>query len=45
MVRSIVEERWLPALRNFEPELIILSAGFDAHREDDLGQMGLVEND
>jgi acetoin utilization deacetylase AcuC-like enzyme len=32
-------------LRNFEPELIIISAGFDAHREDDLGQMGLVEDD
>jgi acetoin utilization deacetylase AcuC-like enzyme len=44
-VRSIVEERWLPALRNFEPQLIINSAGFDAHREDDLGQMGLVEDD
>ena len=28
-----------------EPELIIISAGFDAHREDDLGQMGLVEDD
>ena len=45
VVRSIVEERWLPALRNFEPQLIIISAGFDAHREDDLGQMGLVEDD
>jgi acetoin utilization deacetylase AcuC-like enzyme len=45
VVRSIVEERWMPALRNFEPELIIISAGFDAHREDDLGQMGLVEDD
>ena len=45
VVRSIVEEKWLPALRNFEPELIIISAGFDAHREDDLGQMGLVEDD
>jgi acetoin utilization deacetylase AcuC-like enzyme len=45
VVRSIVQERWLPALRNFEPELMIISAGFDAHREDDLGQMGLVEDD
>jgi acetoin utilization deacetylase AcuC-like enzyme len=45
VVRSIVEEKWLPALRNFEPQLIIISAGFDAHREDDLGQMGLVEDD
>jgi len=45
VVRNIVEEQWLPALRNFEPQLIIISAGFDAHREDDLGQMGLVEDD
>jgi acetoin utilization deacetylase AcuC-like enzyme len=45
VVRSIVEEQWLPRLRDFEPELIIISAGFDAHREDDLGQMGLVEDD
>jgi len=45
VVRSIVEEEWLPRLRDFEPELIIISAGFDAHREDDLGQMGLVEDD
>jgi acetoin utilization deacetylase AcuC-like enzyme len=44
-VRSIVEEQWLPRLRDFEPELVIISAGFDAHREDDLGQMGLVEDD
>ena len=39
------EEQWLPRLRDFEPELVIISAGFDAHREDDLGQMGLVEDD
>ena len=45
VVRSIVEQEWLPRLRAFEPELIIISAGFDAHREDDLGQMGLVEDD
>jgi acetoin utilization deacetylase AcuC-like enzyme len=45
VVRSTVEEQWLPRLRDFEPQLIIISAGFDAHREDDLGQMGLVEDD
>ena len=27
------------------PEMVFISAGFDAHREDDLGQMGLVEAD
>ena len=45
VVRAVVEEKWLPALHNFEPQLIIISAGFDAHREDDLGQLGLVEDD
>jgi acetoin utilization deacetylase AcuC-like enzyme len=44
-VRQLITERWLPALRAHEPEMIFISAGFDAHREDDLGQMGLVEAD
>ena len=44
-VRRAVEERWLPALDDFRPQMIFISAGFDAHREDDLGQMRLVEAD
>jgi acetoin utilization deacetylase AcuC-like enzyme len=44
-VRALVTECWLPRLDAFGPELILLSAGFDAHRDDDLGQMGLVEDD
>ena len=44
-IRHIVTEQWLPALRAFQPEMIFISAGFDAHREDDMGQMGLVEAD
>jgi acetoin utilization deacetylase AcuC-like enzyme len=44
-VREVVEQVWLPRLEAFEPEMIFVSAGFDAHREDDLGQMGLVEAD
>ena len=44
-VRDIVEQRWLPALEAFRPQMIFVSAGFDAHREDDLGQMRLVEAD
>ena len=44
-VRRIVTEQWLPALHAFKPEMIFISAGFDAHREDDLGGMGLVEAD
>ncbi|MEI6802880.1 MAG: histone deacetylase family protein [Burkholderiales bacterium] len=44
-VRELVETHWMPRLEAFEPELIFISAGFDAHREDDMGQMGLVEQD
>ncbi|MDP1979507.1 histone deacetylase family protein [Undibacterium sp.] len=45
VVRQLITEQWLPALRKFAPEMIFISAGFDAHREDDMGQMGLVEAD
>ena len=36
---------WLPALEKFKPEMLYISAGFDAHREDDLAMMKLVEAD
>jgi acetoin utilization deacetylase AcuC-like enzyme len=45
VVRKLVSESWLPALDAFAPQLILISAGFDAHREDDLGGLGLVEAD
>jgi len=35
----------MPRLEAHRPQMIFISAGFDAHREDDLGQMGLVEQD
>jgi len=44
-IREIVTDEWLPRLHAFKPELVLISAGFDAHRLDDLGQMGLVEAD
>jgi acetoin utilization deacetylase AcuC-like enzyme len=44
-IREAVEAMWLPALEDFKPQMIFVSAGFDAHREDDLGQLGLVEAD
>ena len=44
-VRELIEQVWMPRLEAFKPEMIFVSAGFDAHREDDLGQMGLVEQD
>jgi acetoin utilization deacetylase AcuC-like enzyme len=43
--RDIVTEKWLPALRRHRPEMIFISAGFDAHYEDDMGSLGLVESD
>jgi acetoin utilization deacetylase AcuC-like enzyme len=45
VIRELVEKHWLPRLEAFRPEMIFVSAGFDAHREDDLGQLGLVEAD
>ncbi|CAN5728028.1 hypothetical protein BH11PSE13_BH11PSE13_27030 [soil metagenome] len=44
-VRELIEMMWIPRLEEFQPEMIFISAGFDAHREDDLGQLGLNEND
>ncbi|OIN92327.1 MAG: deacetylase [Comamonadaceae bacterium CG1_02_60_18] len=44
-IREMIEAAWIPRLEEFKPELICISAGFDAHREDDMGQLGLVEND
>jgi len=35
----------LPALHAFAPQMIFVSAGFDAHRDDDMAQMALVEAD
>jgi acetoin utilization deacetylase AcuC-like enzyme len=44
-IRELIEMMWMPRLEAHRPELIFISAGFDAHREDDLGQLGLVEQD
>lgn len=43
--RSAVTEQWLPALERFQPQLLLISAGFDAHWEDDMGGMALREAD
>jgi acetoin utilization deacetylase AcuC-like enzyme len=45
VLRTVVTEKWLPALDKFAPELIVISAGFDAHREDELATLGWVEAD
>ena len=44
-IRALIEENWMERLDAFRPEMIFVSAGFDAHREDELGQLGLVEAD
>lgn len=44
-LRQVVYDCWLPRLRTFAPEMIFISAGFDAHREDDMGQLGMTESD
>ena len=43
--REAVRDQWLPALEAFRPQLIYVSAGFDAHREDDMGNLALVDAD
>jgi acetoin utilization deacetylase AcuC-like enzyme len=43
--RQAFEERVIPALKNFAPELLLISAGFDAHERDPLAQLCLVEDD
>ena len=43
--RAALETRVLPRLRDFRPELVIISAGFDAHMRDPLANINLTEND
>jgi acetoin utilization deacetylase AcuC-like enzyme len=43
--RAAVTDQWLPAMEKFKPQLILISAGFDAHREDPLANLKLVEAD
>lgn len=43
--RERIRAEWLPKLASFRPQLIIISAGFDAHRDDELGHLNLTEDD
>ncbi|HYN76168.1 MAG TPA: histone deacetylase family protein, partial [Lamprocystis sp. (in: g-proteobacteria)] len=43
--RAAVERAWLPRLDAFAPELILISAGFDGHAEDDMAHFNLREAD
>jgi acetoin utilization deacetylase AcuC-like enzyme len=44
-LRGAVTRDWLPALERFRPQLIVISAGFDAHRDDDMSQLMWTEED
>jgi acetoin utilization deacetylase AcuC-like enzyme len=43
--REAVTQHWMPALEQFSPQLVIFSAGFDAHAEDDMAMLRLVDDD
>jgi len=43
--KEAIESHWLPKLHEFQPELILISAGFDAHLEDDMANLCLTEQD
>jgi acetoin utilization deacetylase AcuC-like enzyme len=43
--KEAFESRILPALRNFAPDVVLISAGFDAHKDDPLANLQLVEAD
>jgi acetoin utilization deacetylase AcuC-like enzyme len=43
--RAAVEQKFLPALNRFRPQMIFISAGFDAHRDDDMAAINLTEAD
>jgi acetoin utilization deacetylase AcuC-like enzyme len=43
--REAVDMHWLPRLQAFAPELILISAGFDAHQADDMAGLNLVDTD
>jgi acetoin utilization deacetylase AcuC-like enzyme len=43
--REAVTNEWMPALEKFAPQLVVFSAGFDAHAEDDMAMLRLVDDD
>ena len=43
--RAAVTDYWIPAIERFEPEMIFVSAGFDAHVDDDMSHVSLTDAD
>lgn len=44
-IRHVIETHWLPRLRQLKPQLVLFSAGFDAHQDDNMGQLQLQDED
>ncbi|HEY6721455.1 MAG TPA: histone deacetylase family protein [Burkholderiales bacterium] len=44
-LRTAVEKIWIPALDDFAPQMIFISAGFDAHVEDEMAMLRFTESD
>jgi acetoin utilization deacetylase AcuC-like enzyme len=44
-LREVVTKSWLPALNQFQPQMLFISAGFDAHRDDQLASLEFIESD
>lgn len=44
-IRHIVNTYWLPKIRQLKPQLVLFSAGFDAHQDDNMGQLQLNDED
>ncbi|MGH8723503.1 MAG: histone deacetylase family protein [Burkholderiales bacterium] len=44
-LQQAVRETWIPALDEFRPQLIVFSAGFDAHAEDDMAMLRFNDAD
>jgi len=43
--RQAIQKDWLPALEAFKPQIVFISAGFDAHTEDEISHLRLTESD
>ena len=43
--RAAVTDHWIPAIERFEPEMVFVSAGFDAHVADDMSHVSLTDAD
>jgi acetoin utilization deacetylase AcuC-like enzyme len=43
--REAIQDQWLPALAAHRPQLLLISAGFDGHAEDEMAGLALTEED